>query len=231
MKILGMVKASFIDYPKKASTVLFIGGCNFRCSYCHNPDIVHGRGDEIDIEELFAFLHKRKKYLDAVVITGGEPTMHDELIGLARRIKEMGYAIKLDTNGTRPAMIKTLIDDMLLDYIAMDIKAPYEKYPEVTCVSSEGAADPAAIKESIELIKNSGLDYEFRTTICRELLVEADIISMMEMIKGAKKYCLQRYKNLGKVLGEGTLHSAYSEGEMKALGAMAAEYVGEVIVR
>ncbi len=231
MKVLGMVKSSLIDFPQKASTVLFLGGCNFRCSYCHNPDIVNGRGEALNVDEILGFLEKRKKYLDGVVISGGEPTLHSDLRELILRIRALGYAIKLDTNGTRPDMIKSLIDDGLLDYIAMDIKAPWSKYTDVICVPEGNGVNISLIRESVRIIMDSDVDYEFRTTLCRELFNEDDILQMAEMVRGAKKYCLQRFRDPGEVLGDHTALSAFSEAEMRALAAIAGRYVDCVAVR
>ena len=211
--------------------MILLGGCNFRCSYCHNPDIVHGRGEEISLEEVLSFLEKRRKYLDGVVISGGEPTLHDGLRALIVQIRELGYAIKLDTNGTRPEVVRMLIDDRLIDYIAMDIKAPINKYATVTAVPGREEEDVKAVMESIGLIIDSGVDHEFRTTICREQLTEDDIAPMAEMIRGAQKYCLQSFKNPGEVLDGQSVHTAYSEAEMAAFGAIAEKYVEQVVVR
>jgi len=231
MKILGIVKASLIDFPGKASTVLFIGGCNFKCGYCHNPDIVHGKGDALDPEEILDFLARRRKFLDGVVISGGEPTIHEELSELIKKIKALGYAIKLDTNGTRPQTIKSLIDDKLIDYIAMDLKAPLEKYAAVAGISETGLDVAPLIEESIGIIKNSGLEHEFRTTVCREQLSREDIARMGELISGAPKYCLQRFRGTNPVLGSPDAYTAYPEEEMEALRTIAAAYANQAVVR
>ena len=128
----GHQKTSFIDYPNKISTVFFTGGCNFRCPYCHNSHVVKGEGQSINEEEVFSFLEKRKKFIDAVCLCGGEPTLHEELYDFVKRLKERGFLIKLDTNGINTNLIKILLDEKLLDYIAMDIKAPLHKYEYIT---------------------------------------------------------------------------------------------------
>ena len=125
MEILGQIKSSFIDYPGKICTVLFTGGCNFRCGYCHNPDIVNRTVRTLDQNEILKFLDKRKKYLDGVCISGGEPTLQKELYEFIQEIKSLGYLVKLDTNGTRPEVISRLLEGKMLDYIAMDVKGPY----------------------------------------------------------------------------------------------------------
>lgn len=237
-----MVKASLIDYPKKTSTVLFTGGCNFRCGYCHNPELVLCGVSEIDrdetshdansqnainLQEIFAFLKRRKRFLDGVVISGGEPTIHPELPDFISQIKDLGYAVKLDTNGTRPEVLEKLIANRQLDYIAMDIKGTLAQYPEIC----EVLVDTEAIKKSIALIMNSGINYEFRTTVCQEFMTSQNLPEIGEMIRGAKKYCLQSFKNPGTILSTDKQYSTYSESEMKALGMIAEEYVEQVVIR
>ncbi|MBN2538411.1 MAG: anaerobic ribonucleoside-triphosphate reductase activating protein, partial [Deltaproteobacteria bacterium] len=168
MKIGDIQKFSLIDYPGRICATIFTQGCNFRCPYCHNPELVEPslfRRTIID-DEVFSFLDKRRGKLDAVNITGGEPTLQPDLIECIKIIRSMGYMVKIDTNGSFPEVLRKLIDDNLLDYIAMDVKAPPEKYGEVT--GSSIAVDNIA--ESIHLIMDSGIDYEFRTTIVKSLL-------------------------------------------------------------
>lgn len=204
MKIIGMEKSSFIDFPGKISTVYFTAGCNFRCGYCHNAPIVKGQGKDISEEEVFSFLEKRKKYIDAICISGGEPTLYDELYDFIKKVKEKGFYIKLDTNGTRPEMLKKLIDEKLIDYAAMDIKAPFYKYEFVT----KRKVDIESIKSSIDMIRNSNIDYEFRTTLCKELLTKNDILEIAEYLKGSKGYYLQNFKDVDTVLaGQNQFHS------------------------
>ena len=227
MKILGIIKASFIDYPKKASTVLFIGGCNFRCPYCHNPELVFEQGEELEQSHVLDFLQKRKKFIDGVVISGGEPTIHDEIVPLIEEIKKLGYAIKLDTNGTNPKTLRKLIDDRLIDYIAMDIKGPLSEYRSIT--NSE--VDINNIEESINLIKNSDIDYEFRTTICKELLSQDQIIEIGKLINGAKRFCLQAYNLKEKILDENRKFTCYNNKEMNEFKVLLDPYANQVILR
>jgi len=191
MIIAGFQKSSLIDYPAELSAVIFTQGCIFRCVYCHNPELVDPKlfQEPITKEEIFDFLHKRKKQLDGVVITGGEPTIHSDLPEFIRKIKEMGYKVKLDTNGSNPEMIELLIKEKLIDYIAMDIKAPLKKYPKITKVK----IDTDKIKKSIKLIMDSNLKYEFRTTIVKSLLSFDDILEIAKSIKGADLYVLQKF--------------------------------------
>ncbi len=227
MKFKGHQKSSFIDYPDKISTVLFTGGCNFRCPYCHNSELVNNLEEDILEEYVFDFLRKRKKMLDAVCISGGEPTMNDDLYDFIIRVKELGYLVKIDTNGTNPNMIRRLIKDNLLDYIAMDIKAPLKKYKDITILN----VDIDAIKESINIIINSDVNYEFRTTICRELLSKQDIRDMAEYLKGSKKYVLQNFTDTDTVLiGRDQLHP-YDVIELEELGKEIESYFDAFMIR
>jgi pyruvate formate lyase activating enzyme len=189
MKIAGYVKTSFVDYPARVSCAVFLGGCNFDCWYCHNRPYIRSAGD-IDSDEVLEFLKKRKGWLQGVVISGGEPTLNKELPGFIKQIKDLGYPVKLDTNGSRPEVLKSLIDRSLIDYVAMDYKAPLEKYAQVAGVP----VDILAIKKSVGIIMNSGIDYEFRTTFAPTLTRE-DIIQIVQEIKGAKRYSLQQYRH------------------------------------
>ena len=191
MKIGGLQKVSLIDYPGLICATIFLQGCNFKCSYCHNPELVDTRLFQpcIKENEVLDFLNTRKGKLDAMVVTGGEPTIHDDLESFIKKIKKMGFAVKLDTNGSQPQVIKTLFDEKLLDFIAMDIKAPLEKYRSVVKVP----VNADSIKESIQLILKSKITYEFRTTIVESQLEEKDILQIEKLISGAKSYALQKF--------------------------------------
>ncbi len=191
MFIGGFQKTSLIDYPGKICAIVFTVGCNFRCGYCHNPELVLSDKfpQRIPEKEILTFLSKRQKKLDAVTITGGEPTLHADLIDFMRSIKKLGFLIKLDSNGTLPQILKKIIDNHLVDYLAMDIKAPLEKYSQIAGVN----VDTDKIKQSIELIMNSKLAYEFRTTIVKSQLNKDDLIKIGELIKGAELYALQKF--------------------------------------
>lgn len=209
----GHIKSSFIDYPDKISTVLFTGGCNFRCPYCHNGPIVNNQGEDITEEYVSQFLSKRKKMLDAVCISGGEPTLHKELYDFIVKIKGLGYLVKLDTNGTNPIILRRLISEGLLDYVAMDIKAPINKYREVT----KADLDYGNVKASIDIIMNSGIDYEFRTTICKELLNLKDIADIAEEIKDSKRFIIQNFRDGETILiGENHL-TPFLKDELKEI--------------
>ena len=191
MKIGGLQKVSLIDYPGLICAIIFLQGCNFKCSYCHNPELVDSKLFQPCIKEnaVLDFLNTRRGKLDAVVITGGEPTVQDDLAPFIKNIKKMGFAVKLDTNGSQPQVIKTLLDEKLLDFIAMDIKAPLEKYKNVVKMPVNGDS----IKESIRLILKSKIPYEFRTTIVESQLEEKDIMQIAKLISGAKGYVLQKF--------------------------------------
>ena len=191
MNIQGIEKSSFIDYPNKISTVLFTGGCNFRCPYCHNTSLVKQEGEIISQKEVMTFLIKRKKYIDAVCITGGEPTLQPNLYEFVAAIKQEGFFVKLDTNGTRPHILTNLIEDGLVDYVAMDIKAPLHKYSSVV----DQVVEINSIESSIDILHNSSIDYEFRTTVCKELHTKDDIINIAMLIKGSKKFYLQNFRD------------------------------------
>jgi pyruvate formate lyase activating enzyme len=188
MLIGGLQKLTLIDYPGKIAATVFTIGCNFFCSFCHNSELVDPEKIKkqpiISEKEFFEFLESRKGDLDGVCITGGEPTIHKDLPGFIKKIKELGFSVKLDTNGSNPEMLKKLIGEKLIDYIAMDIKGPLQ-----------------IPKKSVEIIKNSGIDYEFRTTIVPALHKKEDIIKIAKEISPAKKYFLQQFrpgKNLDK---------------------------------
>lgn len=191
MKITGIVKQSLVDYPGKIAAAVFTQGCNMNCVFCHNRCLVGQRESNPtqDEDAFFSFLKKRKKFLDGVVVSGGEPTLQTDLAEFMARVKDMGYLVKLDTNGTRPGVIEKLLDKELVDYIAMDVKAPMKKYREI-CRSR---VDQQAILESISIIRGSDVDYEFRTTFCPQL-TDTDIMEIGELVAGARKYVLQQYR-------------------------------------
>ncbi len=184
MIIGGFQKLSLIDYPSKLAAVIFTRGCNFRCPYCHNPELIGHRGCEqsISVETVFDHLARRVGLLEGVVITGGEPTLQADMIDFMELIKNLGYSIKLDTNGSNPKAVLKLIENNLLDYIAMDIKAPFDKYHRVAGQS----VDIESIRRSIEIITNSGIDFQFRTTLARPFLDYQDATIINEMIKPSR---------------------------------------------
>jgi pyruvate formate lyase activating enzyme len=191
MLIHGLQKMTLLDYPGYVACTVFLNGCDFRCPYCHNFELVDGTAQALmDDEEFFAFLGKRKGLLDGVCISGGEPLLHTDIEDFIRRIREIGYKVKLDTNGYHPDMLKKLIDEGLLDYIAMDIKNSFAKYAVTTGAPN---IDTSIIKKSISIIMNSGVDYEFRTTVTGGLHQADDFEQIGAMIPDAKAYYLQQF--------------------------------------
>jgi len=224
MIIGGLQKTSLQDYTGKISAIIFTSGCNFVCGFCHNPELVTCINKEKAIEEekIFRFLQKRKKVLDAVVITGGEPTMHKDLPRFIKQIREIGYLIKIDTNGSNPYMLEKLIKSNLVDYVAMDIKAPEISYQKVTNAS----IDFSKIMRSIRIIMKSAKDYEFRSTILPILHIKEDLIAMAKMIHGAKRYYLQKFEPAKKMNDIAFVnYKSYSDKEMKDLATLCRQYV------
>ncbi len=214
MEFRGHQKSSFIDYPDKIATVYFTGGCNFNCPYCHNSGLIKNTGEIIKEKDVFEFLKKREKMIDAICISGGEPTLHRDLFFFLRKIRNFDYLIKLDTNGSRPNILKKLIGEKLLDYIAMDVKAPLEKYNKV----AGSRVDIDNIQQSINIIKSFDIDYEFRTTICKELLDLQDIERISMLLKGSKKYVLQNFRDGETVLEGKGKFTSYLKSELQEVG-------------
>lgn len=196
MLIGGFQKLTLIDYPGKVATTVFTVGCNFRCPFCHNPDLVIPERELVKQfrpveKEFFAFLGKRKGKLDGVCVTGGEPTLYPDLPAFIRRVKKMGFLVKLDSNGTNPEMLRELFREQLVDFVAMDIKNRKEKYAETTGTES---VDMEKIHESVKLIMESGIPYEFRTTVVPGLHEESDFDAIAKWISGAPAYYLQPFR-------------------------------------
>ena len=240
MIIGGLEKLTLLDYPDHLAAIIFTQGCNFRCHFCYNPMLVLPREgmDEknkkekgfspLSTEDLFLFLKERFGRLEGVVITGGEPTLHPDLPSFIKTIKDMGYLVKLDTNGTNPGMVEELIKEKLIDYIAMDLKAPLDKYEETVSVKF----DCDNIKKSVKIIMNSGLPYEFRTTVVPGLLVKEDFSKMGELIKGATKWYLQNFKSdTGLVDTNYQKQKGYTSKDMEEFAAIGREYVNLCEVR
>lgn len=227
MEFKGHIKSSFIDYPDKICTVYFVGGCNFRCPYCHNSHLLRNEGETIGEKEVFSYLDRRKKMLDAVCISGGEPTLQPGLPEFIGKVREMGFMVKLDTNGTNPEVIKELLDGRFIDYIAMDVKAPMWKYNYI----AQAGVDTYRIEESISLIKKSGVDYEFRTTVCRELLSVDDIVEIAGLLKGSKKYVVQNFRDGNTVLAGENRFTPFTPEELKQLRVRIENYFGQFKIR
>jgi len=226
----GLQKTSLIDFPGRVSSVVFLTGCNFSCPYCHNPELARGQfPDCISMTALIGFLAPRRSLLDGVVITGGEPTLWPDLALLCRALRDLGLAVKVDTNGSRPDALKTLIQAGLVDYIAMDLKTAPENYGPPLCAEDAGPA----IRESIEAIMTGGVDYEFRTTCVSPFVNETHMQAMVSAIQGARRLILQAFnpsKTLDPGFGPPHRHSLSME-QMLSLQSLAAPLVAECIVR
>lgn len=228
MKICGLNKTTLLDYPGKVAATIFLGGCNFRCPFCHNSGLVLHVQDQTELpeDEVLGFLRKRQGILDGVCITGGEPTLHPELGDFLRRIKELSYDIKLDTNGSRYNVVKTLVEDRLVDKIAMDIKACPDNYGMLTGMQH---SDMDAIHRTADFLLEGNIDYEFRTTVVRELHTEKDFRDISQWLKGAKAYYLQAYKDSDEVLQPG--FSSYSLKELEYFRTILLETIPLVGIR
>lgn len=222
MLIGGIEKLSLLDYPNKLAAIVFTMGCNFRCGYCHNPELVDPKQfpPALREESVLDFLEKRRGILDAVVITGGEPTLYPDLASFIRQVKDMGFLVKLDTNGTFPSRVRPLIEAKLIDYLAMDIKGSPEKYSLIT-----GAKIHLNnIEESVRMIMESGLPYEFRTTVVPRYFEKKDFEAMGKMISGAKQYYIQQFR-AQKTLSLNEKEKAFSPEELESFRITISPYV------
>jgi pyruvate formate lyase activating enzyme len=198
MKIGGFQKTSLLDYPDRISAIVWTSGCNFRCPFCYNTALALGKGNVFPEDEILSFLSKRKGLVEGVVVTGGEPFMQEDLPVFLTKIKSLGFLVKVDTNGAYPEKLKALIESQLVDYIAMDVKAPKEKYSQLAGVP----VDVSRINASIDLIKQKAPQYEFRTTFVPTLLVKEDIVEIGRWLQGADRYYLQQFKKMTPVLSK-----------------------------
>jgi pyruvate formate lyase activating enzyme len=190
MQIGGFQETSLLDYPETISAIIWTVGCNFNCPFCYNPQLVNRITDCIDENEILTFLKKRKGLIEGLSISGGEPLLQNDIIDFIKKVKKLDYLIKIDTNGSFPEKLQELFDKKLVDYVSMDVKAPMEKYNQITGVK----IDIKKIEKSIEIIKNIEIGYEFRTTIIPNLLVKEDIVKIAKWLRGSKKYYLQQFK-------------------------------------
>ena len=213
MKIKGLQKTTLLDYPEKLAATVFLGGCNFKCPFCHNATLVilPNEVDSISEDEFFSYISKRKGVLDGVCVTGGEPLLSSGITEFIKKIKSLGLLVKLDTNGSFPDKLESLLDQKLVDYVAMDIKNCKEKYAITSGINANSEYIEKADR-SIDIIMQKAPDYEFRTTVVRELHTIEDIVKIANRIKSAKKYFLQTYVDSGNTIKVG--YSAYSASEM-----------------
>ncbi len=228
VKLGGLLKFSLIDYPGKFSAVLFTQGCNFRCPWCHNPELVLPEKFEkpLDNGKVMEFLESRIAQLEAVSITGGEPTIQKDIKTLLARICSLGFEVKLDTNGSNPQILKESL--VWVDYIAMDIKGPLSKYQKIT----RSKIDPKKIQQSIEIILKSKKDYEFRTTALKPLLEPADFEEIGKMVKGAKVFYIQNYI-ASKLVDESKREEfrPFEKQEIEQAKEILEKYVKKVLIR
>jgi pyruvate formate lyase activating enzyme len=230
MIIGGFQRFSLIDYPGKICAIVFTQGCNFRCPYCHNPELVDKNpsgGQAVSQEEVLSFLEARRGKLEAVTVTGGEPLAQPDIGDFLSSVKALGYLVKLDTNGSFPSRLDTILRANTVDYIAMDIKAPIDKYEQVV----RRSIDKERILSSIKLIMDRAPDYEFRTTVVRSLLEGYDFLEMGKMIQGSRLYVLQRFVP-SKLLDDRFLDDdTYSDNELNSIRDQMDGYVKQCIIR
>ncbi len=234
MEIKGFIDLSLVDWDRKISSVVFLAGCNLRCPFCYNTALVlHSEKlPTIPFEKIEGHLKKRVGWVDGVVITGGEPTIHSDLPNLCQRIKKLGFQVKVDTNGTNPVIIKELIDRKLVDYVAMDIKAPLkkEKYSRACGVNTENLLEK--IEKTIDLLLEDEVGYEFRTTVVPSLHGKQDIEDICQRIKGCRKYVIQNYKGDVETVNSRFKNSKpFLEGEMKAFLTTAKKIIPNTMLR
>nr|MBD3359328.1 anaerobic ribonucleoside-triphosphate reductase activating protein [Candidatus Buchananbacteria bacterium] len=229
IKIGGWQKVTLIDYPGKLAASVFLVGCNFLCHYCHNPELIKVEPDKkyLSNQAFFDYLKKRQGILEAVCVSGGEPLLFPEVIDFLQKIKKLDYKIKLDTNGTSPDFLQELIDKKLINFIAMDVKASLENYSQVCGVK----VDINKIQKTIKLIMNSGLNYEFRTTVLPKFHNLEEIEKIAKIIKGAKIYFLQNFNNKITLNPDLANEQSFSGQELQKLKKLALKYVKNCQIR
>ncbi len=229
MKIGGLQKVSLIDYPAKISAVVFTQGCNFRCSYCHNPELVDPKLYQpcLPEKDILDFLGTRTGKLEAVTISGGEPTLQEDLAAFIRKIRKMKYFVKLDTNGSHPDILAGLMNEKLLDFVSLDMKAPLEKYASIV----HAPVDVEDIRKSVQMVIKSKIPHEFRTTVLSSQLAPRDIFAIAQEIKGAKRYVLQKYQAAKSLSGRFFRDKTYSDEEFLSMAKKLEKEVPLIIIR
>ncbi len=230
MKVAGFLKSSLLDWDGRVTSVIFLPGCNFRCPFCHNADLVlfPEKASEVDQRGMMGYLEENSDFLDGVAITGGEPTIHPDLPDLISRIRSLGLQVKLDTNGTNPDMLRDLIDANMIDGVAMDVKGPLdERYDKFS-----GVKTPLEkVKRSISLIMDSAIDQEFRTTVVPHMVHEEEIEAMAAFIGDARRYALQQFRNGNTLDPKFSRIDPYPAERLKSMAELAKQYVRSVVIR
>ena len=230
MILKGLQKTTLLDFPTKVACTVFTSGCNFRCPFCHNASLVISpdNSETVNVDAFFEYLKKRRNILDGVCITGGEPLLQKDITEFISKIKELGYAVKLDTNGSKPQILAELIKGELLDYVAMDIKGSREKYHDICGIEKGKFMDE--VNESVGILLENKVDYEFRTTVVRELHENDDFHDIGSWISGAKKYFLQQFKDSGDLISQSAF-TAYNKEEMEAILEIVKGYIPSAELR
>lgn len=227
MLIKGLQKLTVLDFPDRTACTVFTAGCNFRCPFCHNAVLVTDiDGEYYDESEIFEFLEKRKNVLDGVAVTGGEPLLQPDIERFLYEIKDMGYAVKLDTNGSFPEKLEGILQLGLADYVAMDVKNSFEKYAVTIGVEN---FDVEPVKKSMELLKNSGIDYEFRTTVTENFHTIEDIENLAKQISGTPRYFLQNFEDSGNLIDSNC--RGVSRDKMREMLEVAKKYIPQAQLR
>lgn len=230
MRIVGFIKTSLVDWDGRVSSVIFLPGCNFRCPFCHNRELVLSPGSvpEVDHRSMMLYLEENSDFLDGVVITGGEPTIHSDLPDLIGDLSALGLRVKLDTNGSNPSMLLDLIDSGLLESVAMDIKGPLDDRYDDVCGVQAPLED---IKRSISILMDSEIEHEFRTTVVPHVIKEKDVESIAAFIGGARKYALQQFRPGTTLDGRLSKIDPYPIERIHNMAELAKKYVRRVVIR
>lgn len=228
MTIAGFQKLTLLDFPGKTACTVFTAGCNLRCPFCHNADLVLSPSSlqKFSEDDIFSYLSKRKGLIDGICITGGEPMLMKDLPFFCEKIKNIGVSVKIDTNGSFPSLLKYIVRNGLCDYVAMDIKNTLTKYPETVGISD---LDVTPFAESIEFLKSSEIPHEFRTTVCKPFHTESDIIEIGKMLGDNERYFLQSFVDSGRLIGDGV--SGFLPSEMKDMLSKLKEFVPNADIR